>query len=885
MILEPGAVLGDYKIIDLVGEGAMGKVYRARDRTLGRDVALKVLSSDFSRRDEQLARFEREARVLASLNHPNIATIHGLVRTGETSFLVLELIEGETLAQLLSRGKLPVRQALELALQLTEALEAAHARGIVHRDLKPANVKVTEGQVKVLDFGLAKYFREEPGEATSASDGPLTEEVSTESGVVLGTVGYMSPEQVRGESLDGRSDAWSFGCLLFELLTSKRAFRGRTPTDTLVLVLGGEPTWKALPPGVPPAIERLLRRCLRKDLNRRLQAIGDARIEIEDALEGNLPILETEKRSGRAVGTMTVVLAIAGAAAAGFFAARELSPTLALQGGSPNDRRETRFSFTLPEEAAVPHLGQISLALRQDGSRLVYLVLEPDGSTRIYQRPLDRLESSSVPDTGGAREPFFSPDGKWLGFFVASSGAYRLQRLSFDGGVPVVFHEESRPPLGGIAWSGNDEIVFAANDGLRLISFNGGAPRVVACGDGAASGELCRWPEMLPGGNAIVYTVTSKGEGSQATRIVASSFATGERRTLMEGGSAARFSRTGHLVYAQDGGIFAAPFDVESLQFTMPPARLASDVLSDPTTGAAQFAISGEGTLAYVAGAPGENRRRLVRINEDGSLSWASDPWLSHRGAFRVSPDGRMIALAVEELGERDIWLYNLETRERHRFTHEATGDVPLWSPDGARIAFRSLSSGRPACYAKEVNGETQATLLLDREDLHELGSWDGGRILFTVRSERGDFDIWSLDTETGTAKPLLTSPSNETEPAYSNGRLAFVSDASGLDQVYVVRPDAPGDAIRVSVGGGRSPRWSRDGAKLFYRKREDLFSIEMGKKSAGGLGPPSLVWTMEVDTPFEVLPGGGFLVAEKPAAPTSIVVLSNFTAELPETP
>lgn len=882
MILESGVEFGDYKIIDLVGEGAMGKVYRARDRTLGREVALKVLAPDFSRQDERLARFQREAQVLAALNHPNIAIIHDFGKVGEISFLVLELIEGDTLAQALSRGRLPVRQVLELALQLACALEAAHARGIVHRDLKPANIKVTEGKVKILDFGIAKYFRGESEEAQSVSNEPLTA-VSTESGVVLGTIGYMSPEQVRGESIDGRSDVWAFGCLLFELLTNKRAFRGKTPTDTLVQVLESEPAWKALPAEIPPGIERLVRRCLRKDRDHRLQAIGDARIEIEDTLEGELPLGDAKMHTVRAGSWMTALLLIA-TGAAGFLAARELSPILARQGTTPIGST-TRFSFTLPEETTVPYLGQKSLALTQDGSRLAYVVLEPDGSSRIYQRPLDRLESSSVPDTRGAREPFFSPDGKWIGFFAASGDEHRLQRLSFDGGVPVVFHEESQALLGGVAWSDDDEIVFAAADGLRVISFNGGAPKVVACGENAATLELCRWPEMLPGGKTILYTVTARQKGSIGTRIVTSSVVTGERRTLVEGGSAAHFSKTGHLVYAQGDGIFAGPFDIEGLQFTTPPTRIANDVLTDPSTGAAQFAISGEGTLAYVAGASGDGRRRLLSVDVGGGLAWASGAKMRLRGAFRLSPDGRMVALAVEEVDGVDIWLYDLEANDLRRFTNAATNDLPLWSPDGTRLAFRSLRSGRPAFFSKEVNGGTPEVLLTDREGLHELTSWDRGLILFTIRTRDGNFDIWSLDTETGTAQPILTSPSNETEPASYDGWLAYVSDATGREEVYLIRSEGPGDAIQASIGGGRSPRWSRGGATLFYRNAENLFSVGIGTDVGNGIGSPSLVWTMEADTSFETRPGGGFLVTEKPAPPRQIVVVSNFTAELPKDP
>ncbi len=828
-------------------------------------------------KDEQLAPFQREARVLASLNHPNIATIHGLGKVGETSFLILELIEGETLTQVLARGRLPLRRALETSLQIAIALEAAHARGIVHRDLKPGNVKVSEGKVKILDFGIAKFFDDETDES-STSEIVEFSDLATETGVVLGTAGYMSPEQIRGNSIDGRSDIWAFGCLLFELLTGKRAFRGRTPTDTLVLVLDGEPSWKALPPDLPPSIERPVRRCLRKDRNQRLQAIGDARVEIEDVLLD--PPFESSGRSSARGSRKTLVLAtLLTGLVAGYLASRAISPSADVDPSSRPGRGALRFSFALGEDERLPYLGQRSLAATPDGSRNAYDVEGPDGSTRIRERALDRLESSNVPDTTGAREPFYSPDARWLGFFAVSGDAHRLQRLSFEGGVPVVFHEEPRPPLGGVAWSEGDEIAFAASDGLRVISSNGGAPRVVGCGDDSLS-EVCRWPEILPGGKALIYTVSSTGNGSAMSRVVAASLLTGERRTLVEGGSAARYSRTGHLVYAQHGGLFAAPFDFETLELTTQPTRLASDVLIDPTTGAAQFAISSEGTLVFAAGAPVDPGSSLVSLDGNGRPYWTSAERFPLRGPFRLSPDGGMVALVLEELGKADVWLYDLKTYALRRFTDGGSDDFPVWSPDGTRLVFRSRRSGTPQLFSKEVTGGAPENALLDREDLEGPASWKPGSIAFTVRTEDAGLDVWSFDTEALEAKPLLTSKANESEPAYSAGRLAFVSDATGREEVYVTW-GFEGDPLPISNGGGRAPRWSHDGRILFYRTGKDLLSAAV-EIDVRVIGPPSPVWSMAVDVFYDIVPDGGFLAAEKPAAPHEIVVVSNFTAELP---
>jgi serine/threonine protein kinase len=878
MILESGLQLGDYEILGLVGEGAMGKVYRARDRSLGRQVALKVLSQRFIRQEDQLARFQREARVLASLNHPNIAIIHGLGSVGDTRFIVLELIEGETLAAVIARGKLPIRRTMELSLQLADALEAAHARGIVHRDLKPANLKVTpEGKLKVLDFGIAKGFLDESHEGPSDSNS-RPDDVSTETGIVLGTVGYMSPEQARGLSVDGRSDIWAFGCVLFELLTNKRAFRGKTPTDTLTQVLEVEPHWKSMPAGVPSEIERLLRRCLRKDRGRRQQSMGDARIEIEDVLDGEISERDSRPGTSRPRRTTPVLLSLLGVVA-GFVAARVRFPAEAVIAG--NDRT-TRFSFALPDEQSLPYAAQRSLALAPDGSRLAFVVQETDGPTRIYQRPLDRLESYPVADTEGARELFFSPDSKWLGFFTRVEGAHRLERSSFEGGIPVVFHEESLAPRGGAVWTDEDEVVFAGADGLRGISSNGGVPRLMACAASAAAGEVCRWPEMLPGGSGLIYTVGPESADSEAFRIVAESSATGERHILVEGGSAARYSRTGHILYAQGGSLFAAPFDPETLQITMPPTRLASDVVTDPETGAAQFAVSAEGTLAFVAGAsPGG--QRFLGLDDTGRPSWSGDSGVRHRGAFRLSPDGRTIAVAVEERGSVDIRLYDLESHDLRRFTTGVSDEAPVWSPDGARLVFRSVKSGRPGLFVKEIVGETSEVPVAELSGIHEPGSWAGSHVAFTVLDPDSGFDVWALDARTGDSAPLLTATSNETEPAYSpdGGWLAYVSDATGRQEVYLTRSDAAGEALQTSAGGGRMPRWSRDGTKIFYRTSDALFSVEVDPDSRRPKGSPALVWKMEAEAPFEVLPSGGFLVAERPAAPRRIVVVSNFTAEL----
>lgn len=880
MHLEPGSEVGDYKILGLLGEGAMGTVYRARDRRLAREIALKVLSPELSRDKDRLARFEREARILANLNHPNIAMIHGVGVSGETRFIVLELVEGSTLGDLVSRGRLSTPKAMELALQLATALEAAHTKGIVHRDLKPANIKVTsDDQIKVLDFGIAKYFGSTPQESSADPHATVTD-LATDSKTIMGTLGYMSPEQIRGLAIDGRTDIWGFGCVLFELLTGRRAFRGKTPSDTLVQVLEGEPHWRSLPEGAPWAIVRLLRRCLRKDRRHRIQAMGDVRIEIEDILSEDISN-QDERFSRPRPWKTTVLAALLSCLLAGLLVDRVFFLPSPARTKTASPERVTRFSVTLPDGQTLPYLEQRSLALAPDGSRLAYVVREQTGWTRIFERRLDRLEAAPVPETPGASEPFFSPDGKWLGFFLVESAA-RLQRVSFEGGVPVVFHEETLPPRGGVVWAQNGDVVFAGANAIRSISSNGGVARDLACASASMKGDICRWPEVLPGGNAILYTLSAPG-GDSAVRIVAESLVTGERRTLVEGASAARYSRTGHLVYSQEGGIFAGPFDVEALRFTRPPSRVAADVLVDRSTGAAQFALSDEGTLAYVAGAATDGLRRLVVIDDSGGISWTSELRAPLRGSFRLAPNGKTLAVALEQRRRVEIGLYDLESHELRRFTTGGRDDDPVWSPDGTRIVFRSAGSGRTNLFVKRIESDGPASPLTDRDDVIAPGSWAGGRIAFTVRSAEGGIDVWALDEATGKSGRLLTAKSNETEPEYSadGSWLAYVSDATGREEVYVTPSEHPGDAMQVSSGGGSTPRWSADGKRLYYRRGRDLLSEEIDLDRRRVLRPPSFVWTAEVDPSFELLRDGGVLTAEPPVAPHQIVVLSPFTTEL----
>ncbi len=567
MALTPGTRLGPYEILCAIGAGGMGEVYQAHDTKLGRDVAVKVLPEVFAHDADRLSRFQREAKMLASLNHPNIATIHGLEQSGGTSYLVMELVSGETLAERVKAGPLGIEQALKIAVQIADALEAAHEKSIIHRDLKPANVKVTpEGKVKVLDFGLAKAFA---GDAANEDIGnsPTLSAAATMQGTILGTAAYMSPEQARGKSVDKRTDIWAFGCVLYELLTGMRAFEGETTTEILAAVLRGEPDWQALPETTPLSIRALLRRCLQKEMNKRARDAGDARIEIEEALAAPFTAeLSTAAptKGFHALGPRALILglgALSLAAAVAGVAVWNLKP-------SP-PQPVTRTVITLPpgQQLASVDFGA-PVVVSPDGTHLAYVARQ--GSTQqLYLRSMNSFDARPIPSTDGAESPFFSPDGQWLGFFAEG----KLRKVSLSGGAALTLC--SAPADRGASWGPDDTIIFAPSfsSGLFRVSAAGGTPKPLTTPE-HKNGEIShRWPEILPGGKAVLFTIWA-GTGVDDLRIGVLSLETGERRVLVEGGTYARYVPPGYMVYARAGGLLAVPFDLKRLEVMVPRYQL-----------------------------------------------------------------------------------------------------------------------------------------------------------------------------------------------------------------------------------------------------------------------------------------------------------------------
>ncbi|MGH9776860.1 MAG: protein kinase domain-containing protein, partial [Candidatus Acidiferrales bacterium] len=675
-----GQTIAHYKVTEKLGAGGMGEVYRARDERLGRDVALKVLPETFASDPSRLERFRREAHLLASLSHPNIAAIHGLEEAGGVRCLVLELVEGETLEEKIARGPLPLEEALGIARQTADALEAAHEKGVIHRDLKPGNVKVTPGgQVKLLDFGLAKAFEGDQPAATLGTSPTLTA-AATRAGVILGTAAYMSPEQARAKAVDRRADIWAFGVVLFEMLTGEQAFPGETVSDTLAALLKTEPDWSALPADTPAQVLRLLRRCLQKDPKQRLQSIADARLDIEEALAApaalevvGVPAVRPLPAWRRAFPWTAGLVAGALIAGAGLLLLRPAAEPPQI----------SRFAVTLGADQTIALSELPTVAISPDGTR-VALVLSRGGTPQIFIRTLDELEPKPLAGTDGAEGPFFSPDGRWLGFFAEG----KLKKISLSGGAPFSLCDAPRP-RGGV-WAADDTIFFAPDTeiGLYRVSAAGGAPEPATQLDLARNERTHRWPFLLPGARVVLATINTveNPDNFEPAQVAAFNLATGEKKILVEGGYMAAYSPTGHLIYSRAGTLLAAPFDLAHLEITGAPVPVVEGVTAMRETGSASYALSRNGHLVYAPGGLSAADRYLVWVDRQGKEQILP----AEAKAFdepRIAPDGRRIALSISD-PNYTVWTYDPGRNVVSRLTFGLITSAPLWTPDGKRIVF-----------------------------------------------------------------------------------------------------------------------------------------------------------------------------------------------------
>ncbi|HEX9725090.1 MAG TPA: protein kinase, partial [Vicinamibacteria bacterium] len=781
-------------------------------------------------------------------NHPNIAAIHGLEESGGKRALVMELVEGETLQERLQRGALPLEEALTGAKQIAEALEEAHEHGFIHRDLKPANVKITpKGTVKVLDFGLAKALEGEAGSGSSPdlSQSPTLSAAATAAGVILGTAAYMSPEQARGQKVDRRADIWSFGVVLYEMLTGKQTFTGDTVSDVLAAVLRSDIDLDSLPGDVPSTIRQLLRRCLTRDRKRRIQSIGDARIAIEEYLENPTAQVQSGEWQPVAIASRPLwqrvlpwaLLGTAVAVAAGLLAAPWQEP----------EDPTMRLSVEIGGQTLATSPGP-RIALSPDGTLLAYVVGD-NADQEIRIRPLNQLESSTLAAGGGTDNPynpFFSPDSKWVGYTTAAE----LRKVPVTGGTPLTLCKLERSR--GATWGPDDTIVFTPNpnSGLLRVPATGGEPQPLTTLDAAKGEATHRWPQFLPGGEAVLFTshTLSAGGFDQAT-IEVVMLETGERKVIHRGGTNARYVPSGHLVYVNQATLFAAPFDVDDLEMTGSPAPVVQEVDWNVGSGSSSFSFSDTGNLVYVRGDSLVPEYPVVWVDRDGGTR----PLWEERGGYanpRLSPDGKRLSLTVLRNNNWDIWVYDIERGVSTRLTFEESAETEqIWSPDGQYLIFSSDRDGPDNLYRKRSDGSGEIERLSEAEQAQWASSWSADGRFVTYMTSTTALDLWVLPLE-GDRKPetYLSTPFAESDAAFSpDGRwLAYGSNESGRSEVYV-RPFPPGGGKwQVSDNGGGYPRWSRDGRELFYRTDDGIMVA-----SVEGLGD-----TFRAGKPREVLKG-----------------------------
>ena len=838
--LEPGQQVGHYEIRGLLGAGGMGTVYRALDQTLGREVAIKALAPTFRGDPASLRRFEREARVLATLSHPNIATIYGFERLDGSPYLVLEHVDGETVANRLTRGAMPLGEALAVAGQIVAGLEEAHGKGVIHRDLKPSNVMLTSGgRVKLVDFGLAKPVGSRP--ALDVSANPITA-----AGVVIGTARYMSPEQIKGENVDTRTDVWAFGCVLYEMLAARPAFAGRSVSEVVAAVLRDDPDWQALPAGTPPNVGRLLRRCLRRDLHNRLHHIGDARLEIVEA--------ESERSSAPVSGSQfaprrrALFMVAAGLLAAlGAFAIwRSLPPNAPV--------RPARLSLELPARLQLAAEFSAPYAIAPAGSPVVIEAIE-GGTQQLYLRELTDPTLRTLPGTEGARQPFFSADGQWVGFFASR----RLSKVPVGGG-PVLNIADTGGNPRGATWAPDGTVVFAAPQtaGLSRVADSGGKPTPLTTLDKSRGESSHRWPEVLPGGKWVLFTVGFEDAPYDEGRIDAVSLETGERRVVVSGAGFARHVGRDRLLFVRGGRLHAVGFDPERLTVRGTPEVVLDPVRYDPRNGGGHLAVSASGVLLYGVGQPISTDYYLTWADRDGRLTRVSDTPRPFRN-LRASPDGRRIATVIGTSTESDLWLVDANGTFS-RLTFALAPHRPTWTPKGDAITVGAEKDGTWRLLTIAADGKSDPIVVFESPQRMYPNAWsrDGRYLMFQQSGPETGWDLHMLEVDStgraaGAPQPFANSRFNEISAAVSrDGRwLSYESDE--LDNIFQIYARSfPGGAnkIRISPSGARWPVWDASGNLHYWQTQDDTLQAARTIEKGGQLSveTPRPVWRTSID-------------------------------------
>jgi serine/threonine-protein kinase len=889
---ESGASFGPYTVLGRLGAGGMGEVYRARDRKLQRDVAVKVMRSEFAAHPERLARFEREARLLAALNHPHVASIYGFEEPGGSPALIMELVEGPTLADRLLGGPLPVDDALGIARQIAEAVEYAHEQGIVHRDLKPANVKVAPGDsVKVLDFGLAKALEPDPAAAQLSNSPTLT--MPTQAGVMLGTAAYMAPEQAKGRPVDRRADIWAFGCVLYEMVAGTPAFRGETVTDVLAAVIREDPDWSRLPPGIPPRLREVLRRCLTKDLRQRVQAIGDVRIALEEIAAGDRA---TEPVPRAFSWTGWAAAAAAGGAVVAAIAV--LLPLTVTSGSLPPPQSVTRFTVTLPAGEYLTALDRPAIALSPDGRLLAYVAgTEASATPKAYVRRMDSLESRAVRGTDGASHPFFSPDGQWLGFFADG----KLKKVPVAGGDAQILAEVVNPV--GASWSAGSILVAPYGSPIQRLNDTGGALETMA--HFQPTEILQTSPEWLPGGQSALFTTHFI---DRQAIVVLGPRPTDRHEILRAPAIMPRYEPTGHLVYLAGEGLMAVPFDLQHqrLETGAPPTLVLKGVYP------LQYSLSGTGTLAYVAGHAPARRRRLVWVGRNGVAEPLPGAPVGSYNQPRLSPDGRWIAVDVVQPFGMQVWLYDLAQDTFKPLTFEGVNRHAIWSPDSKRLVYMAQKTGVARLVSQPTNQSREPEPLTTNDAPDEASLLKipysisaGGLAIFVKLLPSRNAEIWSTSAvpssagsaSSGVARRIMEARTADGGPQLSpDGRwLAYASDESGSGrEVYVRAFPGPGGPWQASVGGGNEPQWNPRGGELFYRNGDRMMAVPVDTTAGFSAGKPHELFKGNyapshggyVRANYDVSPDGRRFLMLQPAdagatPPSQITVVLNWSEEL----
>ena len=907
MSLTPGTRLGVYDVTAQIGEGGMGQVYRARDTKLDRDVAIKILPEAFAHDVDRLARFQREAKTLASLNHPNIAAIYGLEESGGMTALVMELVSGDDLSQRIARGAIAVDEALPIAKQIAEALEAAHEQGVIHRDLKPANIKVRpDGTVKVLDFGLAKLHANGPNDPNGPnglSQSPtITTPAMTQAGMILGTAAYMSPEQAKGREADKRSDIWACGAVLYEMLTGKRAFEGEDLSDTLANVLKIDPDWSALPPDISPAIRTLLQSCLTKDRRRRVADISTVLFVLEKGASlappaGSVSALPLPRRRlwpriAALTGVVMVVAAVTGAAV--WFATRPAPPSVV------RTTIATSGSTALTLQGSDP-----DLAITPDGARIVYR-----GNNQLLVRSLNQLEPAVLSGLGAPRGVFISPDGQWVGFVDGAT----IKKVAITGGPPVTVCVIQGNPRGA-TWSADGTIIFATDalaTGLQRVSAAGGDPMVLTKPDRTRGEGDHLWPELLPGGNAVLFTIIPFGGAIENAQIAVLDLRTGTWKVLIRGGSHAHYVPTGlgspkraereggHLVYGVTGTLRTVAFDLGRLEVLGTPAPVLEGVVTT-AQGAADVAVAANGSLVYVPGTGGGGgQQTVVSVDRQGHASPLPGVPLDSYRDVRVSPNGARLALATQ----LDVWTYDVVRATLSRLTTDPAPDrSPLWTPDGQRVVFTSSRAGYPELFWRPADGTGSDERLLARaKDLVDLraNGWsaDGKQLLFTEVSAGVQVAIGQMAVERPSDVKMLEKSdfSNDNATVSPDGRwMAYHSNVSGRYEIYVERYPELGMRQQISTDGGRLPIWSRDGRELFFSSPNgrQMLVVPVQPGTTLVAGRPQVLFEFAMlansggNRPYDIAPDGRFLIIRSGQAEagggtaSNMILVQNWTEEL----